>query len=467
MAVVENLQSPVVIWETCRPDFDGEVFASHGYSVYSHSTPAFEFSVDKTSLVTHVQVFVRHLSGDASYEVLIYDKNGENRPGRILGRSGVVEMPQVTVYSYQNFQTVVPIRARLQPGNYFLTIRSLSADGSAHWLIDQISEFDSLGTFQLKGSPKWEPSPDPIEVVSYFDDEIPSGASYMGINGDKWTWVIENPEPFSGTRAVQSGITVDKMHNTFFWNAPTKLQVNQGDVMFAHVYIDPENIPDQVMLQWYTGSWQHRAFWGEPKTQYDGTLGQPNLYQMSPVIPPVGQWFRLEVPASLVNLVGKEVSGLSFVLHGGRATWDYAGKIVSFDTHPPLEELRAPAFRILSSPTGGITATSQTAMAGIKIGGYGVHSRSMRIGVRYREGDRPFLRYKATQGVLEQVAIRQVRIDAYDRTYNQFFETYYDQHGSRYNGEELVSESEAIRLASLHYERAISNASKSLEESAD
>jgi hypothetical protein len=35
---------------------------------------------------------------------------------------------------------------------------------------------------------------------------------------------------------------------------------------------------------------------------------------------------RLEVPAAQVDLVGKTVSGMAFVLYDGRATWDYAGK---------------------------------------------------------------------------------------------------------------------------------------------
>jgi hypothetical protein len=44
-------------------------------------------------------------------------------------------------------------------------------------------------------------------------------------------------------------------------------------------------------------------------------------------LPATGQWVRLEVPAALVGLEGSTLNGMAFSLYGGRATWDYAGKI--------------------------------------------------------------------------------------------------------------------------------------------
>ena len=45
-------------------------------------------------------------------------------------------------------------------------------------------------------------------------------------------------------------------------------------------------------------------------------------------LPAAGRWVRLEVPAAQVGLEGRTVNGMAFTLHGGRATWDYAGKVV-------------------------------------------------------------------------------------------------------------------------------------------
>lgn len=44
------------------------------------------------------------------------------------------------------------------------------------------------------------------------------------------------------------------------------------------------------------------------------------------VLPAAGQRIRLEVPAGLVGLEGRTLSGMAFTLYGGRAAWDRAGK---------------------------------------------------------------------------------------------------------------------------------------------
>jgi len=43
-------------------------------------------------------------------------------------------------------------------------------------------------------------------------------------------------------------------------------------------------------------------------------------------LPPAGGWARLEVPAAAVGLENTVVDGMAFMLYGGQATWDYAGK---------------------------------------------------------------------------------------------------------------------------------------------
>ena len=43
-------------------------------------------------------------------------------------------------------------------------------------------------------------------------------------------------------------------------------------------------------------------------------------------LPAAGQWVQLAVPAALVGLEGRTLTGMAYTLYGGRATWDYAGK---------------------------------------------------------------------------------------------------------------------------------------------
>ena len=102
------------------------------------------------------------------------------------------------------------------------------------------------------------------------------------------------------------------------------MTVNIGDTLFAYVYLDPANPPSEVMLQWYDGSWEHRAYWGANQIPW-GTDGTTSRSYMG-ALPATGQWVKLAVPAAQMGLEGHTLSGMAFTLYGGRATWDYAGK---------------------------------------------------------------------------------------------------------------------------------------------
>jgi hypothetical protein len=103
-------------------------------------------------------------------------------------------------------------------------------------------------------------------------------------------------------------------------------------MLYAYVYLDPANVPSEVMLGWNNGTWEHRAYWGANLITY-GTSGTDSRRYMGP-LPPVGQWVRLEVPASQVGLEGSTLRGMDFSVYGGRATWDYAGKTSPTPSRP-------------------------------------------------------------------------------------------------------------------------------------
>jgi hypothetical protein len=160
------------------------------------------------------------------------------------------------------------------------------------------------------------------EVV-WFDDTLPGGAVPFSDGGDSWNWISSNPAPFSGSRAHQSSISSGLHEHYFNWAWDT-LTLNPGDKLFAYVYLDPANVPGEVMLIWGGDNWEHRAYWGANYITYgqDGTVGRRYMG----LLPPAGRWVRLEVPASAVGLEGRTVNGMAFTLYGGRAAWDYAGK---------------------------------------------------------------------------------------------------------------------------------------------
>jgi hypothetical protein len=152
---------------------------------------------------------------------------------------------------------------------------------------------------------------------------VPAGAVVTSDGGDAWNWITANPAPFFGTRAHQSALVAGE-HQHYFYNATATLPVAVGDTLFAYVYLDPVNPPSEVMLQWFDGSWEHRAYWGANLILWgtDGTVSRRSMG----ALPATGQWVKLAVPASQVGLEGRTLNGMAFTLYNGRATWDYAGK---------------------------------------------------------------------------------------------------------------------------------------------
>ena len=49
-----------------------------------------------------------------------------------------------------------------------------------------------------------------------------------------------------------------------------------GEALFTYVYIDPANPPTEIMLNWFDGGWEHRAYWGANTLNYgtDGTASR-------------------------------------------------------------------------------------------------------------------------------------------------------------------------------------------------
>jgi hypothetical protein len=177
----------------------------------------------------------------------------------------------------------------------------------------------------------------PGTTVVWVDDAMPTGATPGAEGGDTWNWISSSPTPFSGTQGHQSSLGTN-MHQHFFNYASTTLTVNTGETLFAYIYLDPANLPQQVMLQWNDGGWEHRAYWGTSLMTF-GVEGTSSRRYMGP-LPAAGQWVRLEVPASRIGLEGRTLKGMAFTLQGGRATWDAAGKSIALGSTPIIASLR-------------------------------------------------------------------------------------------------------------------------------
>lgn len=161
----------------------------------------------------------------------------------------------------------------------------------------------------------------------WIDDDLPAGAkpsSDGGVNGP-WTFVTRPQHPvFSGEKSSMRTATGLSQH--FFEGANPGLRVGVGDMLFAYVYLDPAHPPKEIMLQWHSGEWLHRAYWGDNVIDWGRDKSAERRHMGA--LPKKGEWVRLEVDAAKVGLkAGTVVNGWAFTQYDGTVYWDKAGLI--------------------------------------------------------------------------------------------------------------------------------------------
>ncbi len=202
---------------------------------------------------------------------------------------------------------------------------TMPATGTYSILLDPRLAFSggiSTSLISLPPPPQSVTSPNGNDAV-WFDDALPTGAQ-IGGDSETWTWVTSNPTAISGSSSHQSNI-VSGMHQHYFDGATATMAVNTGDKLIVYVYLDASNMPNEVMIQWNDGNWEHRAYWGANNIGW-GTNNTSSRRYMGPLPATGGQWYRFVVPASEVGLEGRTIKGMAFTLHGGRVSWDRAAK---------------------------------------------------------------------------------------------------------------------------------------------
>jgi len=168
------------------------------------------------------------------------------------------------------------------------------------------------------------PKPQPKETV-WIEDDFPPKAqpNYEG-PGVTHKWITKQEGPvFSGERSL---LRAGKgLHQVFFNGGADPLTVAPGDRVFAYVYLDPQDPPSTIMLQYHTGEWRHRANWGDPDAIPYGAKGTTEKLLLG-ALPERGKWVRLEVDAAAIGLKpGMKIEGMAFTQFGGKVYWDKAG----------------------------------------------------------------------------------------------------------------------------------------------
>jgi hypothetical protein len=182
-----------------------------------------------------------------------------------------------------------------------------------------------------------------VQERVWFGHALPAGARTDGdepwallSHNDLWapfevndgivpTVATEVPAGGGHLEPAQAGV-----HQHYLEGATAPLSgLTATDNLFVWVYLDSNEPPRELMLQWKLGTdWNahgRRAYWGENLIGW-GSEGTPSRLRIGG-LPALGRWQRLEVPASALNAVGQTVNGIAFSLFDGCAAFGACGKI--------------------------------------------------------------------------------------------------------------------------------------------
>lgn len=220
-----------------------------------------------------------------------------------------------------------------------LKVHDTDTTKSARWMRIKAIEPNGAGQFGYQmGIAEFEvynangPVQTSLETV-WMDESVPTGASLQTLGSGAWNWAstfdsnwatLDFPYPLFGAKfhwsPSASGLIEKSFDSTI---AP--LSVGVGDLLYCYVWIDPDDMPSQIMLSWKDASgWEHRAFWGTNSISTGATLGTNALRRVDDI--PGSGAHELLVPASDVGLQGSVITGMRFTTFGGRVMFDRAGK---------------------------------------------------------------------------------------------------------------------------------------------
>ena len=81
------------------------------------------------------------------------------------------------------------------------------------------------------------------------------------------------PTPFeAGIKSHRRKASGSSQH--FFTEVAPGLRVGPEDTLFSWVYLDPNDPPQSLMLQFYSKDWNHRAYWGKDRIEHGKGVGQ-------------------------------------------------------------------------------------------------------------------------------------------------------------------------------------------------
>ncbi len=165
-----------------------------------------------------------------------------------------------------------------------------------------------------------DPRPEPEETETvWFEDGFPPGVVPQNSGGPLKLINAAAGPVFSGDKSLQrtaTGLAQD------FYSGGAEFFVPAAGKVIVHCYLEPENPPEAIMIQFHTDGWKHRAVWGDAEKIPFGKIDTPEKVFLGE-LPAPGQWVRLEVSADTLGLkAGQKVTGYAFTQFAGTVAWD-------------------------------------------------------------------------------------------------------------------------------------------------
>lgn len=169
------------------------------------------------------------------------------------------------------------------------------------------------------------PTPEPKAVEElWFEDGFPEGIKPQASGGPALQLVSgEGNQVFSGEVALKRSAG-DVVAQDFFDKGADFIVPKDG-TFFVYCYLEPEDTPDAIMVQFHSSGWKHRTVWGQAdKIPFGKAETTEKKYKGD--LPETGKWVRLEFTPQEVGLKpGTKVTGYAFTQFGGTIYWDHLG----------------------------------------------------------------------------------------------------------------------------------------------
>ena len=178
--------------------------------------------------------------------------------------------------------------------------------------------------------------PPPIKTTEtvWFEDSFPPDTQPQTAGEPLQLVTKDEGRVYSGGSAIIR--TADQAVAQDFFSGGAEFSVPSDGKLFVYCYLEPEDMPEAIMLQFFVDGWKHRAVWGDAEKIPFGTLGTTEKVLVGP-LPKAGEWVRLEVESSKLGLKpDTKVTGYAFTQYAGTVSWDRLG--ISKTTNPSRDQ---------------------------------------------------------------------------------------------------------------------------------